>query len=87
MATTVKVRFRISLPAQKEFKIVDKKLWKESKNDFVSALNDEDGKELIVSDYIEMYGLEAIDDSYSEDDPNRELECIEKIIDETGKSI
>jgi hypothetical protein len=87
MATTVKVRFRISLPAQKEFKIVDKKLWKESKNDFVSALNDEDGKELIVSDYLEMYGLEPIDDSYSEDDPNRELECIEKIIDETGKSI
>ena len=85
MATTVKVRFRISLPAQKEFKIVDKKLWKESKNDFVSALNDEDGKELIVSDYIEMYGLEAIDDSYSMDD--REIECIEKIIDETGKSI
>ena len=87
MATTVKVRFRISLPAQKEFKIVDKKLWKESKNDFVSALNDEDGKELIVSDYLEMYGLEPIDDSYSEDDPNREFECIEKIIDETGKSI
>ena len=87
MATTVKVRFRISLPAQKEFKIVDKKLWKQSKNDFVSALNDEDGKELIVSDYLEMYGLEPIDDSYSEDDPNRELECIEKVIDETGKSI
>ena len=87
MAATVKVRFRISLPAQKEFKIVDKKLWKESKNDFVSALNDEDGKELIVSDYLEMYGLEPIDDSYSEDDPNRELECIEKVIDETGKSI
>ena len=87
MAATVKVRFRISLPAQKEFKIVDKKLWKESKNDFVSALNDEDGKELIVSDYLEMYGLEPIDDSYSEDDPNREFECIEKIIDETGKSI
>ena len=87
MATTVKVRFRISLPAQKEFKIVDKKLWKESKNDFVSALNDEDGKELIVFDYLEMYGLEPIDDSYSEDEPNRELECIEKIIDETGKSI
>ena len=87
MASTVKVTFRISVPAQKEFKIVDKKLWKESKNDFVSALNDEDGKELIVSDYLEMYGLEPIDDSYSEDDPNRELECIEKIIDERGKSI
>ena len=39
------------------------------------------------SDYLEMYGLEPIDDSYSEDDPNRELECIEKVIDETGKSI
>ena len=85
MAATVKVTFRISLPAQKEFKIVDKELWKNSKNDFVSALNDEDGKKLIVSDYIEMYGLEAIDDSYSMDD--REIECIEKIIDETGKSI
>ena len=85
MATTVKVRFRISLPAQKEFKIVDKELWKNSKNDFVSALNDEDGKKLIVSDYIEMYGLEAIDEGYSMDD--REIVCIEKIIDETGKSI
>jgi hypothetical protein len=85
MASTIKVKFRISLPAEKEFKIVNKELWKNSKNDFVSALNDEDGKELIVSDYIEMYGLEAIDDSYSMDD--REIECIEKIIDETGKSI
>ena len=85
MAATVKVKFRISLPAQKEFKIVDKELWKNSKNDFVSALNDEDGKELIVSDYLEMYGLEPIDDSYSMDD--REIVCIEKIIDETGKSI
>jgi hypothetical protein len=85
MASTIKVKFRISLPAEKEFKIVNKELWKNSKNDFVSALNDEDGKKLIVSDYIEMYGLEAIDDSYSMDD--REIECIEKIIDETGKSI
>ena len=85
MASTIKVKFRISLPAEKEFKIVNKELWKNSKNDFVSALNDEDGKELIVSDYIEMYGLEAIDDSYSMDD--REIVCIEKIIDETGKSI
>ena len=87
MASTIKVKFRISLPAEKEFKIVDKNLWEKSKNDFVAAANDEDGKELIVSDYLEMYGLEPIDDSYSEDDPNRELECIEKIIDETGKSI
>jgi hypothetical protein len=76
MASTIKVKFRISLPAEKEFKIVNKELWKNSKNDFVSALNDEDGKELIVSDYIEMYGLEAIDDSYSMDD--REIECINR---------
>jgi hypothetical protein len=44
MASTIKVKFRISLPAEKEFKIVNKELWKNSKNDFVSALNDEDGK-------------------------------------------
>jgi len=87
MASTIKVKFRISLPAEKEFKIVDKDLWKKSKNDFVAAANDEDGQQILANDYIELYGLSPVDNSYFEDDPNREVESIEQIIDETGKSI
>jgi len=87
MAATVKVKFRISLPAEKEFKIVDKDLWEKSKNDFVAAANDEDGQQILANDYIELYGLSPVDNSYFEDDPNREVESIEQIIDENGKSI
>jgi len=87
MASTIKVKFRISLPAEKEFKIVDNDLWKKSKNDFVAAANDEDGQQILANDYIELYGLSPVDNSYFEDDPNREVESIEQIIDETGKSI
>ena len=87
MASTIKVKFRISLPAEKEFKIVDNNLWQKSKNDFVAAANDEDGQQILANDYIELYGLSPVDNSYFEDDPNREVESIEQIIDETGKSI
>jgi hypothetical protein len=87
MAANIKVKFRISLPAEKEFKIVDKDLWEKSKNDFVVAANDEDGQQILANDYIELYGLSPVDNSYFEDDPNREVESIEQIIDETGKSI
>ena len=87
MVSTIKVKFRISLPAEKEFKIVDKNLWEKSKNDFVAAANDEDGQQILANDYIELYGLSPVDNSYFEDDPNREVESIEQIIDETGKSI
>lgn len=87
MASTIRVKFRISLPAEKEFKIVDNDLWQKSKNDFVAAANDEDGQQILANDYIELYGLSPVDNSYFEDDPNREVESIEQIIDETGKSI
>jgi len=91
MATTVKkkikVKFKITIPAEKEYEIVDEKMWQESKNDFVAAANDEDGQQILASDYIEEYGLSPIDNSYFEDDPNREVADIEKIIDENGKSI
>ena len=87
MVSTIKVKFRISLPAEKEFKIVDNDLWQKSKNDFVAAANDEDGQQILANDYIELYGLSPVDNSYFEDDPNREVESIEQIIDETGKSI
>ena len=87
MASTIKVKFRISLPVEKKFQIVDKDLWEKSKNDFVAAANDEDGQQILANDYIELYGLSPVDNSYFEDDPNREVESIEQIIDETGKSI
>ena len=87
MASTIKLKFRVSFPAENEFKIVDKDLWEKSKNDFVAAANDEDGQQILANDYIELYGLSPIDNSYFEDDPNREVESIEQIIDETGKSI
>ena len=91
MATTVKkkikVKFKIIIPAEKEYEIVDEKMWQESKNDFVAAANDEDGQQILASDYVEEYGLSPVDNSYFEDDPNREVAGIEQIIDENGKSI
>ena len=83
----IKVKFKLIIPAEKEFEIIDEKLWLENKNDFVAAANDEDGQQILNSDFIEEYGLSPVDDSYFEDDPNREVESIEKIIDENGKSI
>jgi len=91
MATTVKkkikVKFWLKVPCEKEFEIIDEKAWVASKNDFVAAANDDDGQQILASDYIEEYGLSPVDNSFFEDDPNREVESIEKIIDENGKSI
>ena len=83
----IKVKFKIIVPAEKEFEIIDEKMWLENKNDFVAAANDEDGQQILANDYIEEYGLSPVDNSYFEDDPNREVAGIEQIIDENGKSI
>ena len=87
MASTIKVNFWMKIPCSKNFKIENAELWKKSKNDFVAATNDEDGLNLIVSDYIEEYGLSPIENSYEEDSPNSEVESIQSVIDENGKSI
>ena len=87
MTKKIKVKFWLKVPCEKEFEIVDEKMWLENKNDFVAAANDEDGQQILASDYIEEYGLSPVDNSFFEDDPNREVESIEKIIDENGKSI
>ena len=91
MATTVKkkikVKFKITIPAEKEYEIVDEKKWLGCKKEFVHIANDDDGQQILGNDYIEEYGLSPIDNSYFEDDPNREVAGIEQIIDENGKSI
>ena len=91
MATTVKkkikVKFKITIPAEKEYEIVDEKKWLGCKNEFVHIANDDDGQQILGNDYIEEYGLSPVDNSYFEDDPNREVAGIEQIIDENGKSI
>ena len=87
MTKKIKVKFWLKVPCEKEFEIVDKDLWEKSKNDFVAAANDEDGQQILANDYIEEYGLSPVDNSYFEDDPNREVESIETIIDENGKSL
>ena len=77
MATTlkkIKVKFKLIVPA-------------ENKNDFVAAANDEDGQQILASDYVEEYGLSPVDNSYFEDDPNREVHSIDKVEDENGKSL
>ena len=61
--------------------------WYPSYAFFVAAANDEDGQQILASDYVEEYGLSPVDNSFFEDDPNREVDSIEKIIDENGKSI
>ena len=90
MATTlkkIKVKFKLIIPAEKEFEIIDEKMWLENKNDFVAAANDEDGQQILASDYVEEYGLSPVDNSYFEDDPNREVHSIDKVEDENGKSL
>ena len=81
MATTVnkkiKVKFKITIPAEKEYEIVDEKLWNETKNEFVSTANDDDGQQILGNDYIEEYGLSPVDNSYFEDDPNREEHVVD----------
>ena len=83
----IKVKFKITIPAEKEYEIIDEKLWIQTKDEFVSTANDEDGQQILGNDYIEEYGLSPVDNSYFEDDPNREVAGIEKIIDENGKSL
>jgi len=83
----IKVKFKITIPAEKEYEIVDEKLWNAYKPEFVHIANDDDGQQILGNDYIEEYGLSPIDNSYFEDDPNREVAGIETIIDENGKSI
>ena len=83
----IKVKFKITIPAEKEYEIVDEKKWLAYKNEFVHIANDDDGQQILGNDYIEEYGLSPIDNSYFEDDPNREVAGIEQIIDENGKSI
>ena len=83
----IKVKFKIIIPAEKEYEIVDEKQWNAYKNEFVHIANDDDGQQILGNDYIEEYGLSPIDNSYFEDDPNREVAGIEQIIDENGKSI
>ena len=87
MKKKIKIKFKITIPAEKEYEIIDEKLWIQTKDEFVSTANDEDGQQILGNDYIEEYGLSPVDNSYFEDDPNREVAGIEKIIDENGKSL
>ena len=87
MKKKIKVKSKITIPAEKEYEIIDEKLLIQTKDEFVSTANDEDGQQSLGNDYIEEYGLSPVDNSYFEDDPNREVAGIEKIIDENGKSL
>ena len=64
MATTVKkkikVKFKITIPAEKEYEIVDEKKWNAYKNEFVHIANDDDGQQILGNDYIEEYGLSIV---------------------------
>jgi len=42
---------------------------------------------LLLSDYIEEYGIESISDSFVEDSPNREVHSIQSITDDKGNFI
>ena len=48
-------------------------------HEFVHIANDDDGQQILGNDYIEEYGLSPVDNSYFEDDPNREVAGIEQI--------
>ena len=63
------------------------KEFNDNKESFLLACSDENDCQLLLSDYIEEYGIESISDSFVEDSPNREVHSIQSITDDKGNFI
>ena len=83
----LKVNFKMIVPCQKEIVIHDEKLFNANKESFLITCSDENDCQLLLSDYIEEYGIESISDSFYEDSPNREVHSIQSITDDKGNFI
>ena len=80
----LKVKFNMRVPCEIELNVVDEKEFNDNKESFIQACQDNDTAQIIVSDYIEEYGIESISNTFYEDDPNREVENVYQVTDEKG---
>ena len=67
--------------------VVDEKEFNANKESFIQACQDDDTAQVIVSDYIEEYGIESVSDTFYKDDLNREVENVYKVTDEKDNVI
>ena len=75
------------VPCEIELNVDDEKTFNENKESFIQACQDDDTAQIIVSDYIEEYGIESVADTFYEDDLNKEVERVYKVTDEKGNVI
>jgi hypothetical protein len=64
MKRKLKVKFSLIVPCEKEIVIHDEKEFNDNKESFLLACSDENDCQLLLSDYIEEYGIESISDSF-----------------------
>ena len=76
--TKVKIKFSVITPCEKEYNIVDEKLWKKHKDDFLALAKSDECQEIFSDERI--YGLEEIENSFYEDSPNREVHKVENLV-------
>jgi len=74
----VKIKFSVITPCEKDYEIVDEKLWNKHKKDFVTLAKSDECQEVFSDE--SLYGLKPIENSFHEDSPNREVHKIENIV-------
>jgi hypothetical protein len=84
----IKVQVQVIVPTTFELEIIDKKRWKEKKDEFFSQCNcEKDMGAYIQTDYCEEeYGIRIIDENIEEDHLNKEFGDIIQTWDENGKA-
>jgi hypothetical protein len=84
----IKVQVQVIVPTTFELEIIDKKRWKEKKDEFFSQCNcEKDMGAYIQTDYCEEeYGIRIIDETIEEDHLNKEFGDIIQTWDENGKA-
>ena len=87
MVKKLKVKFNMRVPCEIELNVVDEKEFNANKESFIQACQDDETAQVIVSDYIEEYGIESVADTFYKDDLNREVENVYKVTDEKDNVI
>ena len=78
MTNKVKIKFSVITPCEKEYEIVDQKVWDQYKDDFIALAKSDECQEIFSDETI--YGLKVIEDSFFEDSPNREVHKVENVV-------
>ena len=74
----VKIKFSVITPCEKDYEIVDEKLWNKHKKDFVTLAKSDECQEVFSDE--SLYGLKPIENSFYEDSPNREVHKVENVV-------